>query len=1353
MNHPNAIDNVNNKAHTKSSNPNNVIPPTAVTAARQHQQYVGNTPTDTSVITNPTLTISTPTGTPTSFETPNTINVTAVPQSVLAASIPITISPLTAVTPVASALPPTATNATTVTTDPTSITTPIAPSSTTPTAPLSSPDNDASATTAYPAAAAPAASAARVTVHGDDPMDTMVNRFVSTQVGHDPMDLKTPNTTTNTTTIGAMKANTPTITTVAPTPVRNATSTGNSDPVQAAAEEVAAAAASSILEALPGSPGSTTSDPATDQPPLNMTAAYADVALQTDVKMQETPDTGKRTRSARRSSVETVTPSVHATVPTTRIPAPYATPRTPPSVTTPTAIATPRSIASPTAMTTPGFIATHMGMATPGSDATPLAIATPTSAATPVSATTPASVYTPVSVATPGSVVTPKVEDEEKDIMDMDSDEADERVLRPKAKKRARQHTNLISERFVATKWMIDHSAIHGETNIKSKAVRRFPRIFTGSEKAALQKASRWWKSRHSTLALRDPDVRTGSVTAHMRGGAIRSPLKALPGRGRRRAKWVSSLHKALLKEYERLHVTGLKVSSSVLQAVAKELVAKAPSQSEFGIETKAQDGVPIVNKINARWVDQFMHAHEIILRWPGIRTRRINPGTAGSGGVTSNMTGGGRRGPLEKHVAYHLGQLKRGFDDGTFDDDMMESAGDVRFVMNLPSGRSLGLEEGELRDEDISALSSHTSGTHVDNINPSTADSSAAGSSSTLPPLPGSDEKDGEQVSVLLRMRAGIHGKIEVPLVVFSDIYRTYPLEGVVDSVAGACYRTSPEASVDGSILLQWLRDSRTMSRSEDGRKKHLFMDDSCERIVNNAEIQVCLQSLNIELHKMPRNVTDLLQPGRTVIVPEFRILWKRHWELYVAECKSKGLLIKDEITGAERAPMPEKRFYLEVAASVVEQLNTVQLGGGDDDMSYNGVCVARRAMMKTGLSKGVNGLWEVSQLSDELKEIIAKYQNHFDGEPVQDGLTTSNSADRKARRPSTSVSATDDVIASGTDVVTNTVTTDIVNNVNSTETGDLPIAAGNSPSLLAGAGARKMNSRRINVPSVSVCARASVSAGPNLIINSTTSESNIENGISVAATAAATNAPTGSDIGIVAGVDTDSTSAPAAMTVPPVPHISGVGEALTTTDCIVPVSMATKTGNVHVAANVAAVDSMRMATAGDSGCKVEGVAMEISEDDDGDGVGDTMMMDVTGVTTTTNENGDDFNGMSDSSPVAAAATGAAVATVSIINTVPDVPVTTTTNGTDNADNIKTDNVTNTTNSMATPAVFVSENILSTSSNTPVMAINKTVVTTNNATETPTMNGMVMGAMGNGSSTGATTSEKKTDAPVATAQ
>jgi len=39
---------------------------------------------------------------------------------------------------------------------------------------------------------------------------------------------------------------------------------------------------------------------------------------------------------------------------------------------------------------------------------------------------------------------------------------------------------------------------------------------------------------------------------------------------------------------------------------------------------------------------------------------------------------------------------------------------------------------------------------------------------------------------------------------------------------------------------------------------------------------------------------------------------------------------------------------------------------------------------MIQTGMALNLNGIWEESQLTDQLQQIIAKHRNHFNGEPV---------------------------------------------------------------------------------------------------------------------------------------------------------------------------------------------------------------------------------------------------------------------------------------------------------------------------------------------------------------------------------
>ena len=48
------------------------------------------------------------------------------------------------------------------------------------------------------------------------------------------------------------------------------------------------------------------------------------------------------------------------------------------------------------------------------------------------------------------------------------------------------------------------------------------------------------------------------------------------------------------------------------------------------------------------------------------------------------------------------------------------------------------------------------------------------------------------------------------------------------------------------------------------------------------------------------------------------------------------------------------------------------------------NGVSYARKAMIRTGMSLNVNGLWEEGQLTVDLQQIIAKHKVHFEEELV---------------------------------------------------------------------------------------------------------------------------------------------------------------------------------------------------------------------------------------------------------------------------------------------------------------------------------------------------------------------------------
>jgi hypothetical protein len=68
-----------------------------------------------------------------------------------------------------------------------------------------------------------------------------------------------------------------------------------------------------------------------------------------------------------------------------------------------------------------------------------------------------------------------------------------------------------------------------------------------------------------------------------------------------------------------------------------------------------------------------------------------------------------------------------------------------------------------------------------------------------------------------------------------------------------------------------------------------------------------------------------------------------------------------------------PGKRYFLQLAADCIKAVNNMK--------DKNGLGWSRKAMIRCGLSLGLNGQWGVNQLSPELQEIIKKYFNEFAG------------------------------------------------------------------------------------------------------------------------------------------------------------------------------------------------------------------------------------------------------------------------------------------------------------------------------------------------------------------------------------
>ena len=67
------------------------------------------------------------------------------------------------------------------------------------------------------------------------------------------------------------------------------------------------------------------------------------------------------------------------------------------------------------------------------------------------------------------------------------------------------------------------------------------------------------------------------------------------------------------------------------------------------------------------------------------------------------------------------------------------------------------------------------------------------------------------------------------------------------------------------------------------------------------------------------------------------------------------------------------DKKFFLKIASIAVEDVN---LQTDAEWLTYSG-----KAMIRCGLAKQLNSLWEISQSFPHLQIIINKHRDHFDG------------------------------------------------------------------------------------------------------------------------------------------------------------------------------------------------------------------------------------------------------------------------------------------------------------------------------------------------------------------------------------
>ena len=382
------------------------------------------------------------------------------------------------------------------------------------------------------------------------------------------------------------------------------------------------------------------------------------------------------------------------------------------------------------------------------------------------------------------------------------SQESEEVLSRSQGGKRALQHVLSISQRIRICKLMVQAAGLSPlrPKNISSRAVKQFLGLFRGNTNANLHKASRIWKERSKYIAMDSTDSSRPSrhsrvICCNTSSGLKRICINAVVGRGRKLPAWKVALYRDWCSDFDRLMKLGVKFNYRNLGSLCRYILQNSDTHEYSAYMTDPASGKPIIQLVKPRFVQQFADKYRIHCR-SQYGKKSLSPG---------------KEMQLEREIAYHLGYLARQFRTKQIDENDVENADEMHFVIDMDNRSTLGFTGDEWVN-------------YTDVVS------------------------EGEGMNMLVRLSGGRDAKIKPPVMVFKNKNRNYPIRGTVDNIPGVAYRTGPKGWIDTTVLPPWLRERRVMWRHPNGRKRVLFLDNCSGHNQTEGQISTLLE-INTEL------------------------------------------------------------------------------------------------------------------------------------------------------------------------------------------------------------------------------------------------------------------------------------------------------------------------------------------------------------------------------------------------------------------------------------------------------------------------------------------------------------------------
>ena len=222
---------------------------------------------------------------------------------------------------------------------------------------------------------------------------------------------------------------------------------------------------------------------------------------------------------------------------------------------------------------------------------------------------------------------------------------------------------------------MVEDETIHGMQGLYARTIQAFPAHFRGQRNTNLIRLGRWWAMQDMYFpALENPEHQALSSSRSTLNKCKRVLNKAGAGRGPKRSEWVHWIYPRLSQSFETYKKVGVKFSPKLLIELAKTIFL-GPDSPYTPASRDLRDENLILDKFTSSWIHQFMAVHNVVL-------------LSQRGRLTCSLE---KETQIEMHTTYHLGILHCGFQNGSFDENLIENLDKTHFTVNMDNGKALG--------------------------------------------------------------------------------------------------------------------------------------------------------------------------------------------------------------------------------------------------------------------------------------------------------------------------------------------------------------------------------------------------------------------------------------------------------------------------------------------------------------------------------------------------------------------------------------------------------------------------------------------------------------------------------------